>query len=470
VLNNLTIKKFHQGLVNKKFSVREIVQEYFHRIENLDRKINAYLSLRKKKVLKEAEKIDQELKKYTQNILAGVPLAVKDNILIKGERTTAGSRILENYIASYDATVIKKLKQKKVIFLGKTNLDEFAMGSSCENSGFKITRNPYNLDLVPGGSSGGSCAAVAADLCLAALGSDTGGSIRQPSGFCGVVGLKPTYGRVSRFGLIALASSLDQIGPITKTVEDAEILFKAISGKDNLDSTTIEPEIPNSKLEVKSLTIGIPDNFLKGLSNEVENQINKVINRLKASGINFRQITLPHSKYAIACYYIIMPAEACSNLARYDGIRYGKRINKNLKVDWEEFITRVRIEGFGDEVKRRIILGNFVLSHGYYQAYYLKAQKVRTLIRKDFENAFKNVDIILTPTSPTPPFKIGEKIKDPLSMYLSDVFTVPVNLAGLPAISIPTEKKSMIGFQLIGKPFREDQILEMGKFYQRIQE
>ncbi len=490
-IKELTIKKFHEGLLNKQFSAFEITKAFFDDIEEQDSKINAYLRLTKNLALNQAERIDADLaEKKDLGILAGTPMAIKDNILIEGESTTAASKILANYRASYDATVIKKLKKAGALFLGKTNMDEFAMGSSTENSGFsakggsasggKITRNPHDLERVPGGSSGGSAAAVAADMAVAALGSDTGGSIRQPAGFCGVVGLKPTYGAVSRHGLIAMASSLDQIGPITKTVEDAEILFDVIKGKDSLDSTSVESQIANRKSQIADYTIGIPkEYFVEGLDKEVEKGIEEVIKKLKSLGIKFKEISLPHTKYALSCYYIIMPAEVSANLARFDGIRYGQMSNvKGQRLSLKDIYFETRGEGFGEEVKRRIILGTFVLSSGYYDAYYSKAQKVRKLIKEDFDKAFNpstgsGVDVILTPVSPTTAFKIGEKTDDPLSMYLSDIFTIPVNLAGLPAISVPVRgqmpkvKGLPIGFQLIGNMFHETDILEIGKHYEK---
>ena len=426
--------------------------------------------------LSQANKVDIELAKGKElGILSGAPIAIKDNILIDGEPATAASKILGNYRASYDAAVIEKLKSAGVIFLGKTNMDEFAMGSSTENSAFKITKNPNDLERVPGGSSGGSAAAVASDMCVAALGSDTGGSIRQPAGFCGVVGLKPTYGAVSRYGLIAMASSLDQIGPIAKTVEDAAILFEAIAGKDELDSTSIDYKykIQDTKYKIQNFTIGLPkEYFAGGLSKEVENGIEEAIKNLKSLKIEFKEISLPHTKYALSCYYIIMPAEVSANMARFDGIRYSRFLNlKSEILNLKDIYLKTRGEGFGEEVKRRIILGTFVLSSGYYDAYYIKAQKVRRLIKEDFDKAFKEVDVILTPVSPTPAFKIGEKTKDPLKMYLEDIFTIPVNLAGLPAISIPVKKyqdELPVGFQLIGKPFHEADILGIGKHYEQL--
>ena len=484
-IRELTIKKFHDGLTNKQFSAFEITKEFFAYIKEKDKNIDAYLRLLKDSALEQASKVDVEFAKGKElNVLAGAPLAIKDNILIEGELCTSASKILENYKASYDATVIKKLKEAGAIFLGKTNMDEFAMGSSTENSAFKTTKNPRNLERVPGGSSGGSAAAVAADMCAAALGSDTGGSIRQPAGFCGIVGLKPTYGTVSRYGLMAMASSLDQIGPLTKTVEDAEILFNVIKGKDERDATSVEnhkSQITNPKLEnIQKLTIGLPkEYFVGGMDKETESKIQEAIKGLKSLKIEFKEISLPHTKYALSCYYIIMFAEVSANLARFDGIRYSRVSSSKLKASsLKDIYFKTRGEGFGDEVKRRIMLGTFVLSSGYYDAYYAKAQKVRRLIKEDFEKAFEEIDLILTPVSPTTAFKIGEKTNDPLSMYLSDIFTIPLNLAGLPGMSIPVKNlksqisnlksKLPVGFQLIAKPFHENDIFEVGKFYERI--
>lgn len=475
-LHNLTIKNFHEGLLNKEFSAFDVVKEHFDYIEEKDKEIGAYLSLAKDEALKQAEMVDIAVaKKESVSMLAGVPLAIKDNMLITGQPATAGSKILENYKASYDATVISKLKSVGAAFLGKTNLDEFAMGSSTENSAFKITHNPHDLERVPGGSSGGSAAAVAASMAVAALGSDTGGSIRQPASLCGVVGLKPTYGAVSRHGLIAMASSLDQIGPFTKTVEDAAILFQAIAGKDNFDATSVDTkyseELLNPKLEnIKNMTIGLPEEyFVGGVDPVVIKKVEEAIDALKSLGVKFKEISLPHTKYALSCYYIIMPAEVSSNLARFDGIRYS-RVQGSAAKNLAELYKSQKSHGFGVETKRRVILGTFVLSSGYYDAYYAQAQKVRRLIKNDFEKAFQEVDMILTPVAPTPAFKIGEKTNDPLSMYLSDIFTIPVNLAGLPAISIPVKSNSglPVGFQLIGKPWREADILGVGQYYERI--
>ncbi len=514
-LHNLTIESFHEGLLNKKFSALEIAQAFFERIKESDPKIHAYLDLHEESALRTAEAVDLKVKNdEALGPLAGVPLAVKDNILIKGTRTTAASKILENYVASYDAGVIQKLRDEQAVFLGKTNLDEFAMGASTENSAFGPTKNPHDLTRVAGGSSGGSAAAVAAHMAVAALGSDTGGSIRQPAAFCGVVGLKTTYGSVSRSGLIAMASSLDQIGPITKTVKDAALLFNAIRGKDPLDATSAqapegeEPELINPSWDkVKELTIGLPkEYFIPGLELEVAEAVEEAKRAIESLGIKTKTISLPHTPHALATYYIIVPAEVSANLARFDGIRYARqgtadergphadvRGNKNRSALQEIYFTQ-RGRGFGPEAKRRIILGTFVLSSGYYDAYYAKAQQVRTLIKRDFEEAFKDVDVILAPVTPTPAFKIGEKADDPLAMYLSDIFTVPVNLAGLPALSLPARAQKYadrtqtnadklprdsassqrmsatlpIGFQLIGRKFREVDILGIGQFYERI--
>ncbi|MBI4991771.1 MAG: Asp-tRNA(Asn)/Glu-tRNA(Gln) amidotransferase subunit GatA [Candidatus Harrisonbacteria bacterium] len=483
-LHDLTIKNFHQGLLKKEFSALEITQAFFDWIEKRDWETGAYLSLSKDLAVRQAEAVDIKIAKNEPvGVIAGIPLAFKDNILIEGRPATAGSKILKDYTASYDATVIKKLKKAGTVFLGKTNCDEFAMGSSTENSAYKLTRNPHDLSRVPGGSSGGSAAAVAAHMAIAALGSDTGGSIRQPAAFCGVVGLKPTYGAVSRFGLIAMASSLDQIGPFTKTVEDAAILFKEIAGYDSMDSASSPlsnnygDELVNPRLEdIRKLKIGVPEEYwVAGLDKEVAENVERATKDLQSLKAEVKKISLPHTKYALSCYYIIMPAEVSSNLERFDGIRYGTRQGAENLL---ELYKRNREAGFGAEPKRRILLGTFVLSSGYYDAYYAKAQRVRRLIRQDFDEAFKEVDVILTPVTPTPPFKFGEKVADPLAMYLSDIFTVPVNLAGLPAISIPVRQGSNvsgqissnlpIGFQLIGKHLREADILGLGQYYEKL--
>ncbi len=481
-LHDLTIKNFHDGLAAKKFSALEIAQAYFVRIKEQNREINAYLSVAEESAMQEAEAVDLLVARDEPiGPLAGVPFGVKDNILVKGLPATAASKILEHYVASYDAGIIKRLKRGCAVFLGKTNMDEFAMGSSTENSAFGVTRNPHDTTRVPGGSSGGSAAAVAANLALAALGSDTFGSIRQPASFCGVVGLKTTYGAVSRSGLIAMASSMDQIGPITKTVEDAAIVFEAIAGRDPLDATSSDyfdiHKIGQPKLDdIKKLTIGIPEEyFIEGLSEEVSKEVERAIEKLKSLGVAFKKISLPHTKYAISSYYIVMPAEVSSNLARFEGIRYAERGGKDREGGLTELYFKNRGAGFGPEPKRRIILGTFVLSSGYYDAYYEKAQRVRTLVAQDFENAFQKVDAVLTPAAPTPAFKLGEKTSDPLEMYLSDIFTGPANLAGVPALAIPTKPSSSlgtdelpVGFQLIGKKWHEADILGIGQYYEKI--
>jgi len=465
MLFSLTIEKFHQGLKKKEFSLSEIIDEFLKNSEKKNQEIRAFLEFFSQET---KEKVRELENKEISSLLFGTPGAIKDNILIKGKITSAASKILENYRATYDATVIKKLRKEEVIFLGRTNMDEFAMGSSCENSAFQITKNPWDLERVPGGSSGGSAAAVASGQVIWALGSDTGGSIRQPASFCGVVGLKPTYGSVSRFGLIAMASSLDQIGPITKTVKDAEILFEKIKGQDNCDSTSLDlKKFERQGKELKKIKIGFPKEYFEGLDNEVEKSIQEVIDFFKKEEFEIKEINLPHSQYALSCYYIIMPAEVSANLARFDGLRYGQRVSTE---DLFSLYSQTRGNFFGREVKKRIILGTFVLSSGYYDAYYAKAQKIRTLIKEDFDKVFEKVDVILTPTSPFPPFKIGEKISQPLQMYLSDIFTVPANLTGLPSLSIPclrlTKNNLPVGFQLIGSPFSEKDLFSLGKFYE----
>lgn len=481
---DLTIKKFHDGLLAKKFSALEIAQAYFARIKKRNKEINAYLSIAEESALREAEAVDLLIARDEPiGLLAGVPLGIKDNILIKGLPATAASKMLENYIASYDAGVIKRLKREKAVFLGKTNLDEFAMGSSTENSAFGTTHNPHDLTRVPGGTSGGSTAAVADHMALGALGSDTGGSIRQPASFCGVVGMKPTYGAVSRSGVIAMASSLDQVGPITKTVEDAAILFKSIAGRDPMDATSADmpygEEVTNPSFEnVRNLKIGLPEEyFIPGTDAAVSAAIKETIEKLESAGLSFKKVSLPHAKYALPCYYIVQPAEVSANLARYDGVRYERTAASEpqnaQKANLKDLYIKTRGQGFGIEPKRRSILGTFVLSSGYYDAYYEKAQRVRMLIKQDFDAAFEKVDVLLAPTAPTPAFKIGEKTDDPLAMYLSDIFTVSINLAGLPGISIPTKQnwatgELPIGFQLIGKKWREADILGIGQFYEKL--
>jgi len=465
-LNKLTIKQAHNGLKNKDFSAIGLTESVLNKIKSQNNSIHAYLTITEELALSQARKVDKKIQnKEKIGILEGIPVAVKDVILIEGIKCTAGSKILENYIAPYDATVIKKLRKAGAIFVGKTNLDEFTMGASGENSAFGPTKNPHDLERVPGGSSSGSAAAVTDNQCIYALGSDTGGSIRQPASMCGVVGLKTTYGRVSRYGLIAHASSLDQIGPITKTPEDARIVFDIIKGKDEFDSTSLAEKRDGQiqEIDIKNLKIGVPkEYFVEGINPRVEEIVKKTISNYEKAGAKIIEVSLPHTEYALACYYIIMPAEACSNLARYDGIKYGLSIDDDNLL---EGYLKTRRQGFGDEVRRRIILGTYVLSAGYYDAYYLKAQKVRTLIKKDFDKAFEKVDVLMTPTSPVTAFKLGEKTNDPVAMYLSDIYTVSVNLAGLPAISIPCGEINglPVGLQIIGNQFADEKIIQIAQ-------
>jgi aspartyl-tRNA(Asn)/glutamyl-tRNA(Gln) amidotransferase subunit A len=473
-LENLTIEKIKEGLIKKRFSAKELTLAYLEKIEKEDKEIRAFLTLCPEFALQRAKEIDEMVfLKKDLPALAGVPCAIKDNILVKGIKCTAGSKILENYIAPYDATVVKKLKEAGAIILGKTNLDEFAMGSSTENSAFFPTKNPWDKKRVPGGSSGGSAAAVASDFCVFSLGSDTGGSIRQPASFCGVVGFKPTYGSVSRYGLIAFASSLDQIGPIAKNVKDCQIVFDIIKGKDEMDSTSVDVQLlQKERISAKELKIGIPkEYFVEGIEPEVREKVEKAIKDFEEMGFKILEISLPHTEYALACYFIISRSEASANLARYDGIKYGYSKISNLKSQISNLLEvyfESRGKGFGKEVKRRIMLGTFSLSVGYYDAYYLRAAKVRSLIIQDFKKAFEKVNLILTPTTPHLPFKLGERLDDPLKMYLADIYTVSVNLAGLPAISIPAGKVENlpIGLQIIGKPFSENEIFEVAKMYE----
>ncbi len=442
-------------------SARTLVDAYLARIAALDGTLGAYLTVAATEARAQAEAVDDRLRRgELPRPLEGVPLAIKDVLCTRGIRTTCGSRILADFVPPYDATAVVRLAGDGAILLGKTNCDEFAMGSSTENSGFRVTRNPWGLDRVPGGSSGGSAAAVAADLAAGGLGTDTGGSVRQPAALCGVVGLKPTYGRVSRYGLIAFASSLDQIGPLAKDVRDAALLLETIAGPDPMDSTAVGEPVPDYQAAVgrgvEGLTLGIPDEyFVAGLDPEVEHAVRDAIRSLERAGARTRRVSLPHTGAGVATYYIVAPAEASSNLARYDGVKYGLRVAGR---DLTSMSARTRAEGFGPEVRRRIMLGAYVLSAGYYDAYYAQAQRVRTLIRRDFERAFAEVDAIVSPTAPTPAFKIGEKTDDPIAMYLNDVFTIPAPLAGVPAISVPCGFSLTglpIGLQVIGKPFDE---------------
>ncbi|ACN99260.1 glutamyl-tRNA(Gln) amidotransferase subunit A (Glu-ADTsubunit A) [Sulfurihydrogenibium azorense Az-Fu1] len=463
------------NLIKKKeIKPSEVVQSFIERKKQVEPKINAYITDLEELAIKQAKEKDQEITKL-DNIpdLFAVPIAIKDNISTKGIKTTCASKILENFVPVYDATVIERLNSQGYIITGKTNLDEFAMGSSTENSAFFTTKNPWDLERVPGGSSGGSAAVVAAGAVPLSLGSDTGGSIRQPAAFCGIVGLKPTYGRVSRYGLVAFASSLDQIGPFSRYVEDTALIMNVISGKDSRDSTSKDIPLPNFleeiKKDVKGLKIGLPQEFFtEELNPQIKEIILNAVKQLEKEGMSVEWISLPYSKYAIETYYIIAPSEASSNLARFDGVRYGYR-TKDYK-DLEEMYSKTRDEGFGQEVKRRIMVGTYALSSGYYDAYYLKAQKVRTLIYQDYMKAFEKVDVIITPTTPDVAFKIGEKSNDPIQMYLSDIFTVSINMATLPAVSIPCGFKDNlpVGMQIIGKPFDESTILKVAYRWQSI--
>ncbi|WP_066186252.1 MULTISPECIES: Asp-tRNA(Asn)/Glu-tRNA(Gln) amidotransferase subunit GatA [Gracilibacillus] len=463
-LFDYSLKELQDKLHNKEITVSDLVQASFDRIDEVDDQVKAFITLNKAEAERQAKELDEQLGTEAA-ILYGMPIGIKDNIVTKGLRTTCASQILDNLTDPlYDATVIQKLNKEKTVTIGKLNMDEFAMGSSTENSSYPNTRNPWNTDYVPGGSSGGSAAAVAAGEVLFSLGSDTGGSIRQPAAFCGVVGLKPTYGLVSRFGLVAFASSLDQIGPITRTVEDNAHLLQAIVGHDKMDSTSANVDIPSYSealnQDVKGLRIAVPKEYLaEGVDPEVKNAILAALKQYEELGATWEEVSLPHSKYAVAAYYLLASSEASSNLARFDGVRYGKRTEK--PVDMIDMFKESRAEGFGDEVKRRIMLGTFALSSGYYDAYYKKAQKVRTLIKHDFDKIFADYDVVVGPTTPTPAYKVGEKIDDPLTMYTDDVLTTPVNLAGLPGISIPcgfSSKGLPIGLQIIGKHFDESMI------------
>ena len=464
LLNNLTIKKARKLLTDREISAKELTAYYLKNIEEKNKDINAYLEVFAD-ALSEAEKLDK--KDIGNQPLWGIPMAIKDNILIKGKICSAGSQMLQNYKASYDATTIKKLKSAGAVFLGRTNMDEFAMGASTENSAYGVTKNPHDLTRVAGGSSGGSAAAVAMDGCLGALGSDTGGSIRQPASFCGIVGLNPTYGAVSRSGLIAMASSFDQIGSMAKTVEDAEIIFNVIKGKDPMDSTSSSTsDVEGGEKKNKVLKIGFLKYDKKGADEEINESMEKSAKIFKDLGYEISEIELPNIKYSVPCYYILAPAEVSSNLARFDGVKYGLfKEGKSLTEDY----MKTREAGFGPETRRRIILGTYVLSAGYYDAYYVKAKEIRKLIKKDFENIFKSVDAVISPVSPSVAFKIGEKANDPLKMYLEDIFTAPAKMAGLPAMSVPAGLNSEglpIGLQIIAPEFGENLLFEIGKKYE----
>ncbi len=470
---DLTAHELHKLFEKKKINSTDITQALQKRIKNTDKKVKAFVALTPELALKNAKLADERIAKGEKlSPLEGVPVAIKDNMCTKDAATTASSKILKNYFPPYNATVVNNLEAVGAVTIGKTNLDEFAMGSSTENSGFFETRNPWNTDHVPGGSSGGSAAAVAAGEAILALGSDTGGSIRQPAAFCGVVGLKPTYGRVSRYGLIAFASSLDQIGPLTKDVEDTAIIMNIISGFDPKDSTSVKMTVPDFRkslvADVKGLKIGLIKELMgKGVEEDIKESIKKAVKKLEGLGAKIEEVSLPTFEYAVAAYYIIAPAEASSNLARYDAVKFGHRSKE--AQDLLSMYYETRREGFGPEVKRRIMIGTYALSAGYYDAYYLKAQKVRTLIKRDFEKAFEKFDVLISPTTPTVAFKVGEKSDDPLSMYLSDIATIPVNLAGLPAISVPCGFSNglPIGMQIIGKAFDEETIIRAAYTYEQ---
>lgn len=467
-LTELTIKEAHEGLKKGDFSSVDLTTAYLEKIKKENPELNVYLTVTEKLALEQAKLADEKIKKGEFGILCGIPCAIKDAILVEGEKCTAGSKILENYVAPYNATVIKKLYEQGAVILGKTNLDEFAMGSSGENSAFSTTKNPIDKTRVAGGSSSGSAAAVAANLACYTLGTDTGGSIRQPASLCGVVGLCPTYGSVSRYGLIAHASSLDQIGPITKNVEDAKIVFDAIKGRDSMDATSTDYEYIEKEVNLQGLKIGVPkEYFSKGIDSEVEKIIKNAIKKAEDAGAKIIEISLPSSEFALACYYVIDPSEISANLARFDGIRYG--LSEKGK-DLLDVYLKSKGHGFGAEVKRRIMLGTYCLSSGYYDAYYKKAQEVRQLIRQDFKKAFEKVDLIFCPVSPTPAFKIGEKVDDPMAMYLADIYTIPMKLAGLPGISIPVGKidKLPVGLQIIGNHFEENKILEIARQIEKL--
>jgi aspartyl-tRNA(Asn)/glutamyl-tRNA(Gln) amidotransferase subunit A len=469
-LNLLTIDAARSAVQERETSATALAESFYAKIESDDPKIGAFLTLSKERAMAKAAQMDALAAKGEKlPPLGGVPVAIKDVMVTKGIRTTAGSKILGNYVPPYDCTAVARLEAAGALVLGKANCDEFAMGSSNENSAWKPVHNPRDLTRVPGGSSGGSAAAVAADMAVAALGSDTGGSIRQPASFCGVVGLMPTYGRVSRYGLIAFASSLDHIGPLTKTVKDAAIVLRTIAGRDPMDSTSAEVPVPDyvAELEksVSGLKIGVAREYLgEGLDGEVRKAVEAGIQKLAGAGCEIVEVSLPHTKYAIPTYYIVATAEASSNLARFDGVRYGHRAKDARTIS--EMYRRSRDQGFGAEVKRRIMLGTYALSAGYYDAYYLKAQKVRTLLARDFEEAFRKVDAIVAPVSPTSAFKLGEKVDDPLAMYLADIYTVTADLAGIPGISVPcgeTREKLPIGLQIVGRHFDESTILRLAQ-------
>ena len=473
---NLSIHELHQKLKAKELSSVEATTSLLARIEAVEPQVGAFITVTSEQALADAEAADRRIAAGQMDVLTGIPLAIKDIFLTEGIRTTCGSRILDNFIPPYSATSWEKLKKRGVVLLGKLNQDEFAMGSSNESSAYGNVRNPWDTTRIPGGSSGGSAAAVAARQATATLGTDTGGSIRQPASHCGCVGLKPTYGRVSRYGVIAYASSLDQVGPLTRDVTDSAILLGALAGHDPKDSTSVDTPVPDYTAaltgNIKGLRIGLPrEYFIDGLDPDVQKTMDAAIETYRRLGAKFMDISLPHTDYAVATYYLIATAEASSNLARYDGVRFGHRAEGATGL--LDMYTKSRSQGFGAEVKRRIMLGTYALSSGYYDAYYVKAQKVRTLIMQDFMRAFEGVDVILTPVAPTPAFKIGEKVADPLQMYLSDIFTIPVNLAGTCALSVPAGFSAgglPIGLQMIGKPFGEETILRAAHAFEQATE
>lgn len=468
-----SVSSLHKQIRDKQIKVSELVDASYKRIQEVDEKVKAFVTLDEENARAYANQLDEALEgKKEKGLLYGLPIGIKDNIVTKGLRTTCSSKLLSNFKPVHDATVMKKIRASEAIMIGKLNMDEFAMGSSTENSGFFRTRNPWNIDYVPGGSSGGSAASVAAGEVLFSLGSDTGGSIRQPASYCGVVGLKPTYGRVSRFGLVAFASSLDQIGPITRSVEDNAYLLQAIAGYDNLDSTSANVDVVDylSSLtgDVQGLKIAVPKEYLaEGVNEEVKARVLDALNVLEKLGATWEEVSLPHSKYAVATYYLLASSEASANLARFDGVRYGVRADNAENLI--EMYKESRSTGFGDEVKRRIMLGTFALSSGYYDAYYKKAQQVRTLIKKDFDDVLAKYDVIIGPTAPTTAFKIGEKVDDPLTMYANDILTIPVNLAGVPAISVPCGLSNglPVGLQIIGKHFDESMVYKVAYAYEQ---
>ncbi|OIJ13653.1 aspartyl/glutamyl-tRNA amidotransferase subunit A [Anaerobacillus alkalilacustris] len=470
------VSSLHKQLRDKEITVSDLVDASYKRIAEVDDKVKAFLTLDEETARNYAKQLDEALpERVEKGLLYGLPIGIKDNIITKGLRTTCASKILGNFEPVHDATAMGKIRSSEAIMIGKLNMDEFAMGSSTENSSFFRTRNPWNLDHVPGGSSGGSAASVAAGEVLFSLGSDTGGSIRQPASYCGVVGLKPTYGRVSRFGLVAFASSLDQIGPITRSVEDNAYLLQVISGYDHMDSTSANVDVPDylSSLtgDIQGLKVAVPKEYLaEGVNEDVKNKILDALKVLEGLGATWEEVSLPHSKYAVATYYLLASSEASANLARFDGVRYGVRSDNGANLI--EMYKESRSAGFGDEVKRRIMLGTFALSSGYYDAYYKKAQQVRTLIKKDFDDVLEKFDVIIGPTAPTTAFKIGEQVDDPLTMYANDILTIPVNLAGVPAISVPCGLSNglPVGLQIIGKHFDESTVYRVAHAYEQATE